>query len=101
MHAFQLFTDAATDFSGRIRRILPHQLKVIRQQSEPLIDIVVKLSCDPCTLLFVRFNQPAANFRKGFFRQFALGDICHHPYHPHHLALLVKEGVPGSLQPKY
>jgi len=62
MYAPQMLMDTLTDFNGRIGRILFHHLEIIRQQCEPLIDIVVKFSCDPSTFVFLRFKQPAANF---------------------------------------
>src|SRR5207302_1600730 len=52
------------------------------QQSDSLINVVVQLPCDPGTLLFVGFNQPASDAGKGFLGDPSIGNVNPRTYVP-------------------
>src|SRR4029077_18438611 len=64
-------------FGGR--RVLIPSIQFNRQQSETLIDIVMKLSANPGALFFVGFDQPAAYGGHGFFGELSFGDVDARP----------------------
>ena len=49
--------------------------KIDGQHGDTLVDIVMKLTCNPRTFLFLCCNQPAAHAGKSLLCLFALGDI--------------------------
>jgi hypothetical protein len=51
--------------------------------SETLVNIIVKLPCDPSAFLLFCLNHSAAGMEKGFFRPLALGDVHNVPIKTH------------------
>jgi hypothetical protein len=53
--------------------------------AKTLTDVIMKLSGDPATFLFLCLNQPAAHALKRRFRQFALRDVDESDHGPNNL----------------
>lgn len=64
-----------TESWGRRRKTLAPSIQFDRQKREALIDVIMKLSADPGTFLFLGFNQPPPNGRKTLFCEFSFGEV--------------------------
>src|SRR5215472_834329 len=73
------FVKAILKFNARVWRLLLEYIEVNRQHRDTLIDVVMKLSRNPCTFLLLRINQPATDAREGFLGLLAIGNVDARP----------------------
>src|SRR5215813_2653897 len=85
--------------SFELGRIALQLLKFNRQHCESLVDIVVKLSPNPSTLLLLGLDQLAGHLRKSLLRELAFSEIDVDADHSRRLTGFIHKSLPASHNP--